>query len=121
MDNNKPRTETSDDKQVGDDKRIHVGTRRDDAAQISLPNTLKESDAQTPGAIGSDIEQAKRVLDSIPDLSEEQIRNLKQRIADGYYANPEITAKISEEISKQLGTDSVERRMGAPDVKRSDK
>ena len=79
-------------KQVRNKKKI------DDAAK-KAPHSVSGKDRVELSQTAKDIQQAKKLLDSIPDIREDKIAQIKQQIEDGTYKIDEV--RIAGNILKE--------------------
>ncbi|GEM_PF-2864102 len=49
---------------------------------------------------------ARKALNAVPELSSERISEIKSRIQDGYYTNPEVLRHVAAQIANDLAGSS---------------
>ena len=104
--------DTADSQQHGD-KQIEQSGKQperistDFTHRKALPKAFDLSqDTQTAAGVSAqEMQFVRRVTELLPILSPEQVEALRDRIASGYYGNPEVTRIIAQRLSEIFGTD----------------
>ena len=50
-----------------------------------------------------ELEEARKAYDALPTLSEERIQEIRERISQSYYSQPEVIDHIATKIVRELG------------------
>ena len=73
---------------------------------VSVPGDRVEiSDAAriaANDAAAHEITLARKALNAVPELSPERMNEIRSRIQDGYYSNPEILQHVAAQIANDL-------------------
>jgi hypothetical protein len=77
------------------------------AHRKTLPKAFDLSETGEPGTgvTAQEMKFVRRVTELLPILSQAQVEALRERIASGYYANPEVTRIIARRLAEIFGTD----------------
>lgn len=70
--------------------------------KTALPAAFEFEDHEAPGRLSKDVDRAKRVLDSIPDLTDAQLAELQRRVDQGYYGADEIVDDLAQKVAEVL-------------------
>ena len=74
-----------------------------EAARDRVEISDKARASLADGRRSEELTFARKALESVPELSEERLTLLKDRIASGFYSKPEVVEKIADRVASDLG------------------
>jgi len=67
-----------------------------------LPPDFELGEHEVPGRLSSDLARARRALNAVPDLSDDQLAELDRRVKTGFYGSDEVVQELARLVAHVL-------------------